>query len=100
MAYNSRRLGPRPVPAWTDHAACAADDIDRAAFHEGASTAQVSYAKDVCASCPVRLPCLGYAIEYETPYATHLDHGLWGGMTTDERRRARRRAQVAARGSA
>ena len=44
-------------------------------------------ARSVCAACPVRLECLDHAID------TDEKHGIWGGMTPDERREeARRRA--------
>lgn len=42
-------------------------------------------AKAVCAACPVRQPCLQYALDnYET-------FGCWGGTTEPERRRLRPR---------
>lgn len=38
-------------------------------------------AKTVCARCPVRAECLGYAL-------THGErHGVWGGTSEGERRR-------------
>lgn len=43
-----------------------------------------SYAKKLCAECPIRLKCLAYAVEADEPY------GVWGGMTTRERRRLRK----------
>jgi WhiB family transcriptional regulator, redox-sensing transcriptional regulator len=51
-------------------------------------------AKAVCARCPVREPCLDYAIETGQP------HGVWGGTTVDERhtlaaRRRRHRTRQA-----
>ena len=36
----------------------------------------------VCRSCPVREPCLAYALE-------HHEVGVWGGTTGRERRRLR-----------
>lgn len=35
--------------------------------------------RDVCATCPIWADCLGYAVRSE-------DWGVWGGMTTEERR--------------
>lgn len=37
-------------------------------------------AKAVCATCPVRQPCLEFAI------ANVERHGVWGGLTWDERK--------------
>ena len=39
-----------------------------------------SRAKSICATCPVRQPCLDYAIRIREP------HGIWGGLTEEERR--------------
>lgn len=44
---------------------------------------QIAEAKAVCALCPVRADCLGYALE------TGQDAGVWGGTTEDERRQIR-----------
>ena len=43
-------------------------------------------AKTVCAVCPVREACLGYAL------ATNQTIGVWGGLTVVERRALKRRA--------
>jgi WhiB family transcriptional regulator, redox-sensing transcriptional regulator len=40
-------------------------------------------AKAVCASCPVRIDCLEYAIHFDERY------GIWGGLNQDERRHLR-----------
>jgi WhiB family redox-sensing transcriptional regulator len=37
-------------------------------------------AKAVCATCPVRVECLEYAIRI------HETHGIWGGLSEIERR--------------
>jgi WhiB family redox-sensing transcriptional regulator len=37
-------------------------------------------AKAICAQCPVREPCLAYALRIREP------HGIWGGMSESERR--------------
>ena len=37
-------------------------------------------AKAICASCPVRRPCLDYALRIREP------HGIWGGCNEVERR--------------
>ena len=37
-------------------------------------------AKEICVSCPVRQPCLDYAIKIREP------HGIWGGLNEVERK--------------
>lgn len=37
-------------------------------------------AKSICARCPVRRPCLDYALRAGEP------HGIWGGLNEAERR--------------
>ena len=37
-------------------------------------------AKAICATCPVRRPCLDYAIRIREP------HGIWGGLNEVERK--------------
>ncbi|MBW3669658.1 MAG: WhiB family transcriptional regulator [Actinobacteria bacterium] len=37
-------------------------------------------AKEICATCPVRKPCLDYAIRIKEP------HGIWGGLNEVERK--------------
>lgn len=54
----------------------------------------VEVARRICADCPVKEPCLEYALE------NRIDHGVWGGASERERRRiARRRRLEAARTS-
>lgn len=49
---------------------------------------QAARAQALCAVCPVRSACLGYALE------TGQDHGIWGGATPAQRRVLRRTAFV------
>ncbi len=37
-------------------------------------------AKAICATCPVRRPCLDYSIQIREP------HGIWGGLNEAERK--------------
>jgi WhiB family redox-sensing transcriptional regulator len=37
-------------------------------------------AKDICAQCAVRQPCLEFAVSIKEP------HGIWGGLNEIERR--------------
>ncbi|MBW8825125.1 MAG: WhiB family transcriptional regulator [Acidobacteria bacterium] len=53
----------------------------------------VDVARRLCAECPVKEPCLEYAL------VERIDHGIWGGASERERRRIlRRRRQEAAAG--
>lgn len=51
--------------------------------------AGVEVAQRVCADCPVKEPCLEYAL------ANGIDHGVWGGASERERRRIARRRRLA-----
>lgn len=51
----------------------------------GPAVHQVDEAKRVCGSCEVRSACLEWALEAKQ------EHGVWGGLTEDERRSLRRR---------
>jgi WhiB family redox-sensing transcriptional regulator len=51
----------------------------------------VEVARSICATCPVKEPCLEYAL------ANRIDHGVWGGCSERERRRILKRRRVAAR---
>lgn len=58
--------------------------------------ARIDAARDVCASCPVRTPCLAYALR------TRPAAGVWAGLTAEEinavaRRQARRQRAAALR---
>ncbi len=48
----------------------------------------VEVARRICATCPVKLPCLEYAL------ANSIDHGVWGGASERERRRIARRRRM------
>jgi WhiB family redox-sensing transcriptional regulator len=47
-------------------------------------------AKAICAVCPVREPCLAYALGIREP------HGVWGGLNEFERRQILRRRDLLA----
>jgi WhiB family redox-sensing transcriptional regulator len=42
--------------------------------------AREAQAKAICATCPVRRPCLEYALRIREP------HGIWGGLNEHERK--------------
>jgi WhiB family redox-sensing transcriptional regulator len=70
---------------WRDYAACR--DTDPELFFPagtaGPALVQAEQAKLVCAACPVRRPCLDWAM------ASGQEAGVWGGTTEEERRALR-----------
>lgn len=73
-----RRLGDH---TWHDHAACqGADDDDPDLFFPDADDLdRITTAKRYCERCPVVRVCLDAALE------SNARHGIWGGMTEEER---------------
>ena len=67
---------------WWRDAACQTVDPDLffPVSSLGPGRDEVARAKAVCASCPVRRQCLQFAL------ATRQAHGVWGGLTEEERR--------------
>jgi WhiB family redox-sensing transcriptional regulator len=68
---------------WWNLAACqtAEPDLFFPISSQGRSETDVARARAVCRSCPVRPPCLSYAL------ASRQQHGIWGGLTEHERSR-------------
>ncbi len=80
-----------PVPAlagWRYRAACRGADLD--VFFPGRGES-AEPARRVCAGCPVRQPCLDYALSHG------ITHGIWGGLTDRDRRSLRVHRTAAAR---
>jgi WhiB family transcriptional regulator, redox-sensing transcriptional regulator len=73
---------------WRAAGACAQADPDLffPISSTGRALGQFAKAKAICAACPVRRPCLEFALENDLVY------GIWGGTTPAERQ-ARRREQ-------
>jgi WhiB family redox-sensing transcriptional regulator len=71
------------IEDWMTDAACRTEDpeVFFAVSEVGPGARQTAQARAVCARCPVRSECLGYALD------NGLDHGVFGGTTADERRR-------------
>lgn len=84
------------VSSWRNVAACmhADPNLFFPVSITGSSLVQVAEAKAICARCPVRRECLEFARTNEP-----ID-GIWGGMTSQERQRARRRERRLARSRA
>src|SRR5205085_11233732 len=73
--------------SWRERGACRG--LDPAIFYPGCEAAAVE-AKAVCATCPVREPCLEWAL-------SNREHdGVWGGATERERRRMIRQRRKSA----
>jgi WhiB family redox-sensing transcriptional regulator len=62
---------------WREQAACRGANLD-VFFPDRGESAEP--ARQVCARCPVRQPCLDYAI------SSQISHGVWGGLAERERR--------------
>ncbi len=72
---------PAPFAArWRELAACRGFDLDLF-FPERGESAEP--ARQVCARCPVRQPCLDFAV------SNRITHGVWGGLAERERRALR-----------
>jgi len=70
---------------WMAHGTCR--DMDPGVFFPSDGIG-VQAAQKVCSECPVKAPCLEYAL------ANRVDHGVWGGTSERERRRILRRRRV------
>lgn len=81
------RIQPLTKPHWAAQAACAGKTT--AVWFSEDPDGAYSHARTICAACPVQPDCLEWAL------ASRVDHGLWGGLNPDERRRIRRRRQRA-----
>ncbi|MEV0642768.1 WhiB family transcriptional regulator [Streptomyces sp. NPDC050619] len=73
---------------WRGHAACRDEDPDLffPIGTTGPALVQLEQAKAVCRRCPVREPCLRWALD------TGQTIGVWGGTSENERRALKRRA--------
>jgi WhiB family transcriptional regulator, redox-sensing transcriptional regulator len=77
-AGTAELAGPRgSTEGWRGRAACRG--AGPALFYDP-DPAAVAAAKQVCATCPARAPCAAHAL------TTGEAHGVWGGLTEDERR--------------
>jgi WhiB family redox-sensing transcriptional regulator len=85
---HTRHPGRSPAGStdWQYRAACR--DVDPELFfpvgNAGPALIQIGKAKQVCARCPVRRPCLQWAL------GSGQDTGVWGGTSEEERRALRR----------
>ena len=82
MTAGLARHRTTPAPArfaarWRELAACRGTDLNLFFPGRGESAEP---ARQACAACPVRQPCLDYA------NSNAITHGIWGGLTERERR--------------
>lgn len=68
---------------WRQAAACRDLDLFFPIGTTGPAASQIADAKRVCEACPVRIPCLNWAMRH------YQDHGIWGGVTELERQALR-----------
>ncbi len=73
---------------WRELAACRGTDLE--VFFPGRGES-AGPARRICARCPVREPCLDYAL------SNRITHGIWGGLAERDRRALRTRYLDAAR---
>jgi WhiB family redox-sensing transcriptional regulator len=76
---------------WWSRAACQSADPELffPISQSGPASMQITRAKAICARCAVRDDCLRYAL------AADPVHGVWGGLSEEERMLLRRREQKA-----
>ena len=75
--HRSLAAPARFAARWRELAACRGSDLE--VFFPGRGES-AGPARRVCAACPVRQPCLDYAI------TNRIVYGVWGGLTERERR--------------
>ena len=78
--HRSLAAPARFAARWRELAACRGTGLEVFFPSRGESAAP---ARQVCAACPVRQPCLDYAI------TNRITYGIWGGLTERERRALR-----------
>jgi WhiB family redox-sensing transcriptional regulator len=75
--YRNLAAPARFAARWRMQAACHGIDLDLFYPERGQPAGP---ARQVCARCPVRQPCLEYAL------SNRITSGIWGGLTERERR--------------
>lgn len=77
-AHHNRRT-PLVSSTWKARAVCARTGPEDAVWFPGVGKSSRP-AKVLCFGCPVRRDCLEFALALEEK------HGIWGGLSPDERR--------------
>lgn len=70
---------------WRERAACRNTHPDLFFPEKGDNGSRTLFARRLCTDCPVKQDCLDYAI------TEAIFHGIWGGMSVDERNQERAR---------
>ncbi len=76
-----------PDPDWRIHAACRGADRNLF-FAERGDVRHLAAARAICETCPVCAACADYALGLRPGTDTH---GIFGGLTVEQRHRMRRR---------
>ncbi|MFB8247345.1 WhiB family transcriptional regulator [Streptomyces sp. NPDC055952] len=73
---------------WRGQGVCSKEDPELffPIGNTGPALLQIEEAKAACRRCPVLQTCAQWALDQGEP------HGVWGGMSEDERRRIKRRS--------
>lgn len=76
------------VPDWRSKGACVSEspELFFPIGTTGPALTQLGHAKLVCGACAVRERCLQWATD------NSVEHGVWGGLSEEERRSFKRRA--------
>lgn len=69
--------------SWQNKAACVGMPLDLFFPGQGEKR-KTNQAKAICKGCPVSQDCLSFTLKHEDPTSRH---GIYGGLTQDERRR-------------
>lgn len=78
------------MSGWQEFAVCRSDNwADRwypDGYQKPADREQVKEAQRKCfGECPVQTECLAAAVKVETGSGVYARHGIWGGLTPDQR---------------
>ena len=81
LGFLMQRLFAEDTRPWRSIAACrqAEPDLFFPISSSAMNVGQVAAAKEICSGCLVRRECLDFAVQ------TRQLHGVWGGMTEEER---------------
>jgi WhiB family transcriptional regulator, redox-sensing transcriptional regulator len=79
---------------WAEQALCAQADPD-AWFPGKGQHAVAKTAMRICRACPVRVPCLDYALSGADTWGG-IATGIWGGTTPHQRAQLRQQRKTAA----